>query len=741
VTRVSRIARAPLFWLALLYLLTGLVYAWVTPVLEKSDENDHYGYILYLREHRALPPISAAHSSTNWMRESMQPPLYYVVATVLTRWLPDDPDLYSLLALNPYISASVPGYRNDNRNLFLHPPYMTPLVLSLRLVSLLFGLGTMIASYFLASQLFPRRSMAPLAVAALVGFQPKFLYVATAINNGVAVVFLGTLALTVLIYRLRKGEMAHFAVILGGLLGLASITKLSGLVFFPLTGLALLFIHRRSWRALFRDGVIVLVVALLVGGWWYARNALLYGDPTFLGASFSIYGRTRPLGERIGYDLFSIERSFWANLSRTFVSNIWLDDVLIWWGRTSAAFFLLSVLFNRRLARSDAPTIIILLSWPVTFLAIFVLYWARQMPCPYGRYMFPAIAPLFALFVWGWHYGLWQRWRHLALVLVLVAVVGIGILVPFVSLYPLFHPSRERGAEQVEHPVGNVYVDAETGEQIARLVGYNLIEPYALTGAYFPLELCWEPLGQTDAPYAVLVQLLDLSQLDTHDSPAVRGRRETYPGLGNRPTDRWALHRTFCDEVLIWIDPAAPAPLGAAIEVGFLDPESGDRLWAVDAQGDPISLAFVGSAPILSPDNLPATELPATANHVLDDAIGLERAQFSAVSANSITLTLTWQSLRPVQYDATMFIHLRGADGSVLAQVDRQPLDGRFPTSYWIPGQIITDVINLPLAFAAYEGPLVLHLGMYTWPSLERLPVMDASGVIQPDNVIVVDAP
>ncbi len=739
-TRVSRIVRTPLFWLAGLYLLVGVVYACVTPVLEKPDENDHYGYILYLREHRALPPISAAHSSTEWMRESMQPPLYYIVATVLTRWLPDDPDLYSLLALNPYISASVPGHRNDNRNLFLHPPYMTPLVLSLRLVSLLFGLGTMIASYSLALQLFPSRSIAPLAAAALVGFQPKFLYVATAINNGVAVVFLGTLVLTILMYRLRKGEMAHFAVLLGGLLGLASITKLSGLLFFPLAGLALLFIHRRSYRSLLRDGVIVLIVALLVGGWWYARNALLYGDPTSLGTSFSIYGTTRPLRERIGYDLFSIERSFWANLSRTFVSNIWLDEALIWWGRISAAFFLLSVLFNPRLARSDAPAIIVLLSWPVTFLAVFILYWTRKMPCPYGRYLFPAIAPLFVLFVWGWHYGLLQRWRHLALTLVIGAVVGIGVLVPFASLYPLFHPSRERRAEQVERPVGNIYVDSETREQIARLVGYNLIEPYALPGTYFPLELCWEPLGQTDAPYAMLVQLLDLSQLDVHDSPAVRGRRETYPGLGSHPTDRWRLHRVFCDKVLVWVDPEVPTPLGAAIEVGFLDPETGRRLETVNAQGETISLAFVGSVPILSPENLPTTD-EQPVDYVLDNGIGLGQVQFSDALKSSVTLTLTWQSLQPVPYNATTFIHLMGADGSLLSQVDRQPLNGRFPTSYWIPGQVITDIVTLSLASDVCEGPLVLNLGMYTWPSLERLPVVDASGIPQRDNMIVVDGP
>ena len=106
-----------------------------------------------------------------------------------------------------------------------------------------------------------------------------------------------------------------------------------------------------------------------------------------------------------------------------------------------------------------------------------------------------------------------------------------------------------------------------------------------------------------------------------------------------------------------------------------------------------------------------------------------------------MTLTLTWQSLRAVPYDATMFIHLTGTDGNIVAQVDRQPLNGRFPTSSWIPGQMITDSITLPRPPEAQNRPLILRLGMYTWPSMRRLPVVNASGSAQRDDAIVIDVP
>ena len=284
---VWRYLRSPLFWLSVLYLVVGIVYVWVTPMLEKPDEEGHYGYIRYLRAHHELPPL---YSSDPWLAESKQPPLYYVFSAVLTGWLPDIEDTGELLVLNPYMDFSVPGYRNDNRNQYLHPPDLTPVVVASRLISLAFGLGTMLVSYWLASQLcqrpavernglFLKSSLVPLAVAALVGFQPKFLYIATAVNNDAAVAFLSTLVIAILVYRLQGGHLNHFPLLLGGLLGLISLTKVSGLVLVPLTGLALLFIHplRRAprcwrkpdaWRALFRDGLIILGGALLIGGWW-----------------------------------------------------------------------------------------------------------------------------------------------------------------------------------------------------------------------------------------------------------------------------------------------------------------------------------------------------------------------------------------------------------------------------------------------------------------------------------------
>jgi hypothetical protein len=404
---------------------------------------------------------------------------------------------------------------------------------------------------------------------------------------------------------------------------------------------------------------------------------------------------------------------------------------------------IVGVVLNWSKVRANLPTFALLLSWPVTFLFLLVVYWNQKFRWPFGRLLFPAILPWSLLLVWGWQLAGSRRWRRPITAAGGATLVVVSALIPFLNVYPLYHPWRDFQGRTEETAIDTLYADAETGEPIAKLVGYTLSDPYALPGTFLPVELCWEPLGKTQVPYAMFVQLLDLSQLNVSESPSIWGRRETYPGLGNLPTDRWPLHETFCDTIMTWVYPEAPTPLGAVIEVGLLEPDTSNRLQPMDAQGNPLSLPYVGAVSVLSRQVLPMlTEPDGTGRstlYTLDSAIGLDQVEVTQQGA--ITVTLTWQSLRPVAYDATTFVHLIGQDGEILSQVDHQPLNGRFPTSFWLPGQVVTDVVGLALMPGVEENVGTLQIGMYTWPKLERLPVVNAEGIRQPNDVIVVDIP
>lgn len=93
------------------------------------------------------------------------------------------------------------------------------------------------------------------------------------------------------------------------------------------------------------------------------------------------------------------------------------------------------------------------------------------------------------------------------------------------------------------------------------------------------------------------------------------------------------------------------------------------------------------------------------------------------VSGERLSLTLYWQALRSPSEDYTVFVHLLGADGSLLTQHDAPPLHGVYPTSRWVPGDVFTQRIDLAIPADAQPGTYDLLVGMYTYPDVIRLPV------------------
>jgi hypothetical protein len=95
-------------------------------------------------------------------------------------------------------------------------------------------------------------------------------------------------------------------------------------------------------------------------------------------------------------------------------------------------------------------------------------------------------------------------------------------------------------------------------------------------------------------------------------------------------------------------------------------------------------------------------------------------------------VTLYWEPLRPPEENYTVFIHLLDADGQLAANHNEMRL-----TSLWPPGEVVPDVHHVVPDAPIPEGTYRLQIGMYPWPSLERLPVWDSQGVEQVDRVVL----
>jgi hypothetical protein len=105
----------------------------------------------------------------------------------------------------------------------------------------------------------------------------------------------------------------------------------------------------------------------------------------------------------------------------------------------------------------------------------------------------------------------------------------------------------------------------------------------------------------------------------------------------------------------------------------------------------------------------------------------------------SVSLSLYWQALIPLEEDYIVFVHLLGPDGDLVAQYDSPPLDGLYPTSEWVPGDIFTQQIVLQ---SPPDGPVGLHdlvAGLYTYPDIARLPV-DSNRPFAQDELIWLQA-
>ena len=119
--------------------------------------------------------------------------------------------------------------------------------------------------------------------------------------------------------------------------------------------------------------------------------------------------------------------------------------------------------------------------------------------------------------------------------------------------------------------------------------------------------------------------------------------------------------------------------------------------------------------------------------------IGWEPRSSRVNSGDEFALDFYWQAERAMPADYTMFIHLTGPDGRLVVQTD-QPLGrGFYFTHYWQPGEVIHEkyVLTLPQDMAG--GDYTLIVGVYDFPSLERLKARASSLPVQ-DQAITLGA-
>ncbi len=704
--------RLGMFLLLTAFTGLGLLYDVTVPLFEKPDELKHFAVIQYIQTRRQLPVVRAGVYEP-WDQEGTQPPLYHLLAAVATAWL--DLSDFAEPPRNPHYAdeRSFEWRERGNNNLYLHAPGelwdTDPIFVAARLarwLSLLAGLATITLTYFLARLTFSANDLSspppppnhltnqptnqptihpsiplPLLAAALIAFIPQFLHVSSAITNDGLSATIAAASLLLLALIVKKGGSNRYAILLGLILGLAALAKLSLLYLIPLTGLVLLFDgwRQRSIGRLVSQGAITGGLMLLVAGWWYWRNWQLYGDPTALTAHLLYRGGPldpRPTLAQIWQtELTGLELSFWAAFGAgQILLEPWIYTVLrgvkylllvgviigVWrvirlqvagrrlqvagsksqvaggksWeaeGKSQVAGSRIQVTRsgeqakdNSKLKTQNSKLLILGLLALWTLIIFFALLrWMQITPASWGRLLYPALPSLGVLAAWGLSQFSTGDWR-------------LGI----------------RDWRFTRH------------------------------APHFTLPA----LRTTHHP----------SRITLH---ALRATRHVVP---------WLL-------LVLLFKLAVISPFR------YLE-------------------AAYGKTPLVSETDVPLDQIEPV-DFVYDNALRLIGYTVGATAVQPgerLPVTLYWQAIRPIDRNYSAFVHLLGRDNEVIGQVNTYPDGGNWPTSLLPPGQVLKDTYHVPVSPEA-GAPAVIRLavGIFDFedPARRAKPAVDAAG--QPVEPIV----
>ena len=119
--------------------------------------------------------------------------------------------------------------------------------------------------------------------------------------------------------------------------------------------------------------------------------------------------------------------------------------------------------------------------------------------------------------------------------------------------------------------------------------------------------------------------------------------------------------------------------------------------------------------------------------------IGYESKSSNAAPGDRLIVQLYWKANRAAPDDYMGFIHLLGPDGRLVTQDDHELGRGFYRAYLWQPDEIIRERYEMVLPNDAPHGDYSFRVGVYRFPSLERL-VVRSSSVPTQDNTITFGA-
>jgi hypothetical protein len=453
-------------------------WALITPAFQAPDEVDHFAYTQSLVERGQAPsrdpasPLGRWASSQALALDDMSFLTDHQVGNTRPPWSAHQESFYRKQVAELHPSSSDGG---GNETAATHgaiyyaalaPAYLlassSPLdqLTLMRLTSALIGALTVLFAFLLARALAPARLWLAVLAALLVTYQPMYGFISGTVNNDVGV-NAGAAALELLlILMLRRGVTLRLGLMTGALLLALPIVKGTAYSLYPVAAIALVATlwrhHRRAeapgWAALAASALAVRELSVNLAGIFRPSVAAVAAGPgQAAGPTGSIHeALAHPLGY-LGYlwQVFLPRLSFMAPhfpsgipgftifVERGWGAFGWYDVFFPHWVYVvilvaMLAVPLLCVIAVRRewpFVRANAVELGLLALMPIAvvagFEAAFYTVGTRPVISEFGRYAFPAIAPL-AVLVAGSLHAFGRRWMLVAGAVLLVAMISLS---------------------------------------------------------------------------------------------------------------------------------------------------------------------------------------------------------------------------------------------------------------------------------------------------------------------------
>jgi 4-amino-4-deoxy-L-arabinose transferase-like glycosyltransferase len=455
----------------LLFLIKGFLYASITPLWEGIDEPFHFAYIQSLAANKSLPVWGETFLDTDIARSTAYVPLpplmpqlvhgkklsyadywqmqpeqqkelqkdLFALQADTDKIVPSPVRLYQVQHPPLYYLLCVPFYKLMNSSNLLEK------VFALRLFSIFIASLSVIAAALVGRRF---GLIGTLMLALMVLLPGFYVDVARVGNDSLGAAIFSFIFALLCFYDDRPSASKAF--LAGILLGLGLLTKAYFLAAIPATiaFFAFLFVKdRQRQRSILIHACILILCAAALGGWWYARNYLLYG--TFSGLQESIYFPSVGLSARIRA---ALQVNWLLILKHLFVTFSWVSGwSFLHLPKPAYAIFivlfitagggLLKYLFNQKEhplknhAFVAAALLIGFFTLGVAYHEVNVKATVKIMGGPGGWYFYALAAPISYILALGLaHPGrVWARWSFLLLSagLVLTELYGFfRILLP-----------------------------------------------------------------------------------------------------------------------------------------------------------------------------------------------------------------------------------------------------------------------------------------------------------------------